>query len=111
MDTSFREDVKSTLDALLLGNPAVKDGKAFGFPAYKVGRKVFAFVGGRGVGIKLGAARVNALIDSGNAAYRVFEPQEGTVWKDWLSIDYQNADDYENDEALLLESLAFVANG
>ena len=108
MDVRFREDHKAVLDALLLDMPGVKDGKSFGHPAYKIGRKVFCFVGGEGIGIKLPADRVTALINQ-DEAFSVFEPVEGTVWKEWVSIDRVNSDDYRNDIALLEESLQFVA--
>jgi hypothetical protein len=44
---------KDMMDGLLLGMPGVKGSKAFGYPAYKVNGKVFAFVGSQGVSIKL----------------------------------------------------------
>ena len=52
---------KAVLDGLLLGMPGVKASKAFGYPAYKVNGRVFAFVG-TGVSIKLPAPRVQELI-------------------------------------------------
>ncbi len=103
----YRSDVKDTLDNLLLGMPGVKVGKMFGYPAYKINGKVFAFVGGGGVSIKLPAERVGTLIET-EAAMGPFEPASGRVWKEWVSIDHANVADYAQHEALFTESIAFV---
>jgi len=42
MTSKYREDVKATLDGLLLGLPMVRAGKMFGYPAYYVKGKLFA---------------------------------------------------------------------
>ncbi|QPC84409.1 MmcQ/YjbR family DNA-binding protein [Phototrophicus methaneseepsis] len=110
MDTTFREDVKEQLDDVLLGIPGVSGGKAFGFPAYKVGRKVFCFVGGNGIGIKLPEEKVSQLIES-NDGMNPYVPETGTVWKSWVSIELGNAEDYAEYRALYEESAQFVGNG
>lgn len=104
----YRETHKQVLDDLLLDIPGVIVGKAFGYPAYKIKGKVFAFVGGDGIGIKLPVAQVQTLIES-HPACTPFQPAEGITWKAWVSITYTNSDDYRNDIALLEESVAFVA--
>lgn len=104
---TYREDHKAVLDALLLEMPGVKAGQAFGYPAYKINKKVFCFVGGEGIACKLPAVRVTALITQG-APYTPFEPVEGTVWREWVSIDREQSEDYRDDMALLEESVVFV---
>jgi hypothetical protein len=108
MDTSYRDDVKNALDRLLLDMPGVKPGKTFGFHCYKVDKKVFASVGGKGIGLKLPETRVKEIIASHPAA-KAFQPVEGLVWNGWVTIIHENADDYRNDIALFEEAIEFVA--
>jgi hypothetical protein len=106
----FREDVKAVMDALALPIPGVTAGTAFGYPAYKAGGKVVAFVGGEGIGLKLGAERAAALIAERDDIHP-FEPVAGTVWKAWVSIDHADADAFRDDEALIIEAVEFVTRG
>jgi len=110
MPEHYRDDHKAVLDALLLDMPGVKGGKSFGYPAYKVGGKVFCFVGGDGIGVKLPEAQVNDLIAQG-APFHPFEPVEGTVWKSWVSIDRDASEDYQQDLPLLEAAVTFVVGG
>jgi hypothetical protein len=109
MNNSHDPQIKAVIDELLLAIPGVEGGKAFGYPAYKINGKVFLFVGGPGIAIKLPVDRVAALIDSG-PEFHAFEPVEGTVWREWVSIDLDAADAYRQHEGLFLESLDFVAS-
>jgi hypothetical protein len=104
----FDPDYKAKLDELLLVMPGVKGGKAFGYPAYKINGKVFAFVGGTAISLKLPAARARALIDSQPGIMRVFEPADGIIWKEWLTIQRPTPQDYEQDVSLFEESVEFV---
>ena len=103
MDTRYREDVKDFLDELLLPIPGVKGGKAFGYPAYKINGKVFAFFGGTAISLKLPTVRARALINSQPGVMRVFEPAEGIIWKEWLTIQRAAPGDYEQDVPLFEE--------
>lgn len=104
----YNKSHKQVMDDLVLNMPAVVVGKAFGYPAYKVKGKVFAFAGGESISIKLPEARVNELINS-HPACSPFQPADGITWKAWVSITYTNSSDYRNDIALIEESVAFVA--
>ena len=108
MADNYRDDHKTVMDGLLLGMPGVKGGRAFGYPAYKIGGKVFCFVGGEGISVKLPLERVGELIASG-PPFSPFEPVEGTVWKSWVSIDRADSDAYRADMAILEEAVGFVA--
>jgi hypothetical protein len=103
MHEDYRQDVLEILTEMLDGMPDVKVGKSFGYPAFKVGRKIFCFVGGDGISIKLGAARVQELIPT-DPAFSVFEVMEGVTWKDWLGVDYADAEDYQQVMPLLQEA-------
>ncbi len=107
MADNFREDVKGTLDKLVLDMPGVIVGKAFGYPAYKVRGKVFAFVGGDGIAIKLPEKTVQDLIDTHDFAVP-FSPAEGIVWKQWVSIAHDDANDYRERIDLIEDAVQFV---
>lgn len=97
------------MDDLLLPMPGVKGGKAFGYPAYKINGKVFCFVGGAGIAIKLPEKRVAELLAGGNANFSPFEVADGVIWKAWLSIDHDSPAAYAGDVELLEESMLYVA--
>jgi hypothetical protein len=104
----FKPAIKEMMDGLLLSRLGVKGGKMFGYPAYKVNGKAFAFVGGEGIAIKLPEQRVQALVASG-APFAPFEPVPGQVWREWVSIDHpDDPAGYQQHDALYDESIAFV---
>lgn len=105
----YDPQIKAALDDLLLDIPGVVGGMAFGYPAYKVKGRVFAFVGGPGIAIKLPAARVMALVERG-APFRPFEPVAGTVWKSWVSIDHADPGAYAAHLDLLEAAVAFTSD-
>lgn len=104
----FDPAYKAKIDELLLVIPGVKGGKAFGYPAYKINGKVFAFVGGQGISLKLPAERARALIEAQPGVVRVFEPADGIIWKEWVTIEREHPEDYEQDVLLFEESVEFV---
>lgn len=97
------------MDELLLVMPGVTAGKMFGYPAYRIGRKVFAFVGGPGIAIKLPKSRGQALINQ-DEEIDIFEPVEGRMWREWISINRKNPYEYQGDQDLFEESVQFVAD-
>lgn len=99
----YRDDVKDVLDRMLPGMPGVTAGKAFGYPAYKRDGKIFAFVCGDGLALKLTPERVQALSDA-RADVTAFQPTEGVTWAAWALIDRPAAADYEQERDLLEES-------
>ncbi|MCA9912903.1 MAG: MmcQ/YjbR family DNA-binding protein [Anaerolineae bacterium] len=103
MQSKYRQDVVDILSEMLYGMPDVRLSKAFGYPAFKVGRRIFAFVGANGISVKLGAARVQELVDT-NPAYKVFEVGEGVPWKGWMSIAYEDPEAYLQVMPLLQEA-------
>ena len=106
-DHDYNPPHKPALDSLLIGMPGVKLGKAFGHSAYKVNGKVFAFVLNTGVAIKLPAERVQELLPA-HPEMNIFQVAEGIVWKEWLTIEHPDADDYVQDIGLFEESVQFV---
>lgn len=107
MAENYRADIKDMLDKLVLDMPGVIVGKAFGYPAYKIRGKVFAFVGGDGIALKLPEKAVHDLIETQDFA-SPFSPAEGVVWKQWVSITHDDADDYRTRLDLIEGSAQFV---
>lgn len=110
MEVNYDLEQKAAVDELLLDMPGVKGGKAFGYPAYKVNGKVFAFVGSNGMAIKLTEKRVSELIGT-HPHFQPFHVADGIVWKAWLSIQPEEPAEYAQHEALYQESLTLVAGG
>jgi len=107
-DHNYDPAQKAAMDGLLLGMPGVKGGKAFGYPAYKVNGKIFAFVGGDGVSIKLPAARVAALT-AAQPEIKPFEVTDGVIWREWVMIEHPDPETLAQHIDLFEESLVFVA--
>lgn len=99
---------KDALDKLLLELPGVTAGKMFGQPAYKADGKVFAFVTGSGVVVKLPAERVEGLIAKQKDTMHSYTAANGIVWKTWVSIDRADSKEYKKDLPLLKESIEFA---
>ena len=105
-ERNYDETRKAKMDEMLLLMPGVKASKAFGYPAYKINGKVFAFVGSKGVAIKLPEERVKTLLDG--KTLRHFEVGDGVVWRQWLSIQREASEDYDQDAGLFEESVEFL---
>jgi hypothetical protein len=108
LDPNYRPEAKELLDKMLLHIPGVQSSQAFGYPAYKINGKVFAFVGKNGIAVKLPETRVRELVANGGAMLP-FEPAEGIVWREWVSVVVGDAGLYRNYERLLEEAIQFVA--
>jgi hypothetical protein len=111
MASKYRTDHKEVLDELLLVMPGVTGGKAFGYPAYKFGKKIFCFVGSSGVTIKLPEVRVAELIAENPGEMHIFSPADGYLWKGWLLIDRDDSEDFHQDRGLFDEAVAYVSGG
>lgn len=106
---NFKEDHKTVMDEIVLMMPGIKGGKAFGYPAYKVNGKVFAFVCGDGIALKLPEARVHEILKTDDAT-KPFQPVEGTYWREWISIAPENPDSYNGYAGLFEESIQYVVD-
>jgi hypothetical protein len=101
-------EIKAAVDKILLHIPGVQGSKAFGYPAYKINGKVFAFVGSKGVSAKLPQARVRELVEAGGSL-RPFEVAGGVVWKEWVFLELENTERLRNYSALFDEAIQYVA--
>jgi TfoX/Sxy family transcriptional regulator of competence genes len=102
----YNVELKKVLDILLMSLPGVRTGKMFGYPAYYVGKKLFACVYENGVGLKLPASQVTILLDG--QTYTPFQPMGRHVMKEWVQINRAEPADYQLDEALFAASVEFV---
>lgn len=109
MESSYREDVKAVIDDML-DQPEIKSGKSWGYPSYRANNRIFLFVGGDGIALKLPTERIQALIANHDGA-TPFSPVDGTTWKQWVSLDHLDPDDYRQYHDLFEESIAFVSSG
>lgn len=108
-DANYNSEHKAALDEIVLGMPGVKGSKAFGYPAYKVNGKIFAFVGSEGVSIKLGEKRVAELVGT-QPEFAILEVDTGIFWKAWLFINFPDPKLYASHEDLFVESMNYVAS-
>jgi hypothetical protein len=103
----FNPTHKQVLDSILLANPLVRAGKMFGYPAYYVGKKLFACVYEDGLGLKLPAEKVRTLLDGGT--FIPFQPMGRRVMREWVQICRSDSAAYAMDEDLFTASIEFVA--
>ncbi len=103
----FNTNHKIALDKLLLRVPGITAGKAFGYPAYNFNGKLFAFVETISVVLRLPNGRISQLAGA-NAAMHAFEPVEGMIWNEWVSIQRMQSADYWQDLGLFEEAARFV---
>lgn len=108
MESNYNAQHKEQMDRIVLNMRGITSGKMFGYPGYKVKGKVFAFVGGDGIALKLPRKRVRELI-SIDPQCHPFEPTPGKIWQEWVSIDREYSEDYLKDEDLIEESMRYVS--
>lgn len=95
------EDVGRTLGG--------RRGHMFGHPALYVGRHLVACAYGDGLGIKLPAHRVRALLDAGRAT--PFQPYGKAAMAQWAHVPARSGAEVNKLADLLAEAVAHVANG
>ena len=103
----FNPEHKAVLDDMLLGNPLVRAGKMFGFPAYYVEKKLCICLYEQGVGLKLPQHTVDRLleIDQNTAPFR---PMGRPRMRQWLQINLSRSEDYRGYAAVFDEAIQHV---
>ncbi len=104
----FSPAIKDALDAILLPIEIVSPGKMFGYPAYFVGKKLFACVYEDSVGVKLPPVRVQALLAQEGVA--PFIPMGRRVMKEWIRLTREHPAEYQKDFAIFEQSIEYVAS-
>jgi len=103
----FNESHKTALDGLLLGLPGVRPGKMFGYPAYYAGEKLSICLVEDGVGLKLPAERVTALLAE-DPHTSPFQPLGRPKMREWLQINPESSEDLTAYLSVFEESVQFV---
>jgi len=103
----FSPEHKAVLDELLLGNPYLRAGKMFGYPAYYAGKKLAICLYEDGVGLKLPEQTVNALLLSDPNAIP-FQPMGKSKMREWVQIDLDDSEGYRAYADLFDESVHHV---
>ena len=98
---------KAQIDAVLLKLPGVSTRKINGLDAYFVSDKMFAYISGDGVGLRLPAATANELQFSRDNVVP-FQPGGMASSREWIQINRAEAAEYEKDLQLFRASLEFV---
>lgn len=98
---------KQVLDALLLGNPNVRPGKMFGFPAYYVGSKLCICLYEEGVGVKLPKQSAAKLLETDLNAVP-FQPMGKPRMREWVQINVSRSEDYRQYASIFEESIRHV---
>jgi hypothetical protein len=93
--------------AILTGHPGVREGRMFGYPAFFVGKRMFACAYGQGVGVKLPADRVCELLK--RADILPFRPHGKATMHEWVQINHTRSEDYAADRTLVLDAMHFVS--
>ncbi len=105
--TRFNPEHKNILDELLSGNPLVRCGKMFGFPAYYVGRKLCICLYEEGVGVKLPEETVARLLKTDQNTVP-FQPLGKPKMREWVQINLEYSEDYRQYLPLFEESIAYL---
>ncbi len=98
---------KAVLDDLLLGQPHVRPGKMFGFPAYYAGRKLCICLYEQGVGVRLPEQSAAELLRvDRNAA--PFHPMGRPKMREWVQINVSRSEEYRQYKSVFDESIRHV---
>jgi hypothetical protein len=103
----FDERCAATLRELLVGLPGVREGKMFGWPAFFVGRKLFACLFGEVVGVKVPADLAERLL--GDQRYAPFRPYGTRTMREWVQFPAPLPETIAEHEDTLLAAYEFVA--
>ena len=104
----FNQKHKEIFDSILLQIPGVTSGVMFGFPAYYIGKKLFACVYGEGVGINVPGKVADSLV--GQKGVVRFEPMGRKPMKEWIQINREHSEDYRKDQEILKISIEYVSS-
>ena len=102
----YNQKINENLDSFLLEFTGVAAGNMFGYPAYYVGKKLFACVYKDGVGIKVPEDLAKKLINKEGITY--FQPLGRPRMKQWIQINRGEPEDYYKDIEIFKTSIEFV---
>ena len=100
-------DLTTILSAMLQDIPQVQIGTHLHHTNFLVGNKVFAYIQGDGVVLKLPKEKAQELVETEQAVPLVMGKR---VMKEWVVITHDDPTAYQHDDALFKEAIAFVAS-
>ena len=104
---NFNPQHKEVLDGLLLGQPNVKAGKMYGFPAYYTGKKLCICLYEEGVGVKLPEASAAKLLAEDRHVIP-FQPMGRPKMREWVQINLPRPQDYKAYQSVFEESVRYL---
>jgi len=104
---NFNPDHKAVLDDMLLGHPAIRAGKMFGFPAYYADRKLCMCLYEQGVGVKLPERSAAKLLEA-DPNVIPFMPMGKPKMREWIQINLEPSQEYRQYLPVFEESIGFV---
>ena len=107
MAVQFNPKHKAVLDDMLLGHPAIRAGKMFGFPAYYADRKLCICLYEQGVGVKVPAQTAARLLKEDKNVIP-FQPYGKRKMREWIQINLSRSSDYRMYQSVFEESIAHV---
>lgn len=100
------DDLATTLVRLLGDLPQVNIGEHIHNRNFLVGKKVFAFMNGGGVALKLPRQKALELVEQERAIPLVMGKR---VMKEWVVLKYAEPEEVASDLGLFQEAIAYVA--
>jgi hypothetical protein len=107
MAASFNPNHKAVLDNMLLGHPAIRPGKMFGFPAFYVERKLCMCLYEQGVGVKVPEQTAVRLLKEDRNVI-LFQPYGKRKMREWIQINLDRSEDYQAYQTVFEESISHV---
>lgn len=100
------EPKRVILDNFFSKNDDVRTGQMFGYPAYYVGRSMFACLYEGVVGLKLPEASANEAREKNEIAY--FQPYGKPKMREWIQFDFDSEGDLNRQKTLLDAAIAYA---
>jgi hypothetical protein len=104
---NFNPQHKAVLDDILLGNPLVRPGNMFGFPAYYAGKKLCICLYELGVGVKVPEQTAAGLLETDPNTIP-FQPMGKHKMRQWVQINLSRSEDYRQYTSVFDESIGYV---
>lgn len=103
----FSSEHKKVLDDLLLGQPNLRSGKMFGYPAYYAEKKLCICLYEEGVGLKVPESTAKILLETDKNVIP-FQPMGRQRMREWIQINLDDSESYRNYLPLFEESIQHV---
>lgn len=104
----YSKENLEAIRAIVQAFPGAREGRMFGYPAFFVGRRMFACVYDVGVGVKLPAEDALSLLKrEGNIPFR---PHGKARMREWVQLNRAGPGDYLKETKVFERSVEFVKN-